>query len=193
MTTIDNEVFRSINNLAGRNDVLDYLGIFISKYTIFILAAFLIFQWFYKRQDSSYRKVLILSLLTFIVAEILAKGLGQLYEHLQPFAVLPNVNQLIEKEVNNSFPSDHTVLFFSILTPLFLYSGRKGKVLCFFSALLVGISRIFVGVHYPSDVVAGGLLAIAVGILIYRSLFSSKIMNQLVAFIEKLETKLLSR
>lgn len=68
-----------------------------------------------------------------------------------------------------SFPSSHTYIVFAIATSIFLYGHKKLGTLLFLFALLVGIGRIVVGLHYPSDVVAGALLGVASGIIAHAA------------------------
>lgn len=100
----------------------------------------------------------------------------------QPFAVLSNTNQLIEKAINNSFPNDHTILFFSFC--MFLWLFKKGKwILWILLAILVGISLIWIGVHYPLDVIVGALI----GIISAFTLSKLTLMERNYRLLEKLD------
>lgn len=70
-----------------------------------------------------------------------------------------------------SFPSGHTTTAFAIATVLWLYGARIGNrwmgAAGFVWATLVGLSRIYRGVHWPSDVLAGACLGIAGGIVVF--------------------------
>lgn len=70
-----------------------------------------------------------------------------------------------------SFPSGHTTQTFGLATILFLWAMRNGMgrfgALAYVWAILVGISRIYRGVHWPSDVLGGALLGIGGGALIF--------------------------
>lgn len=167
MNTFDIEVFRKINDLAGLYPWLDRVWIFIAVASPFLLAAYLLISWFYQRNSYS-RRGLVLSVVAAIAAEIISRLSGFVYSHPQPFASLEGVHKLISKQVGNSFPSDHTTVFFAAMTMLFLfYRDKKLKWLFPLIAILVGISRIWVGVHYPSDVIAGGVIGIISSIGIY--------------------------
>ena len=81
------------------------------------------------------------------------------YDSSRPFITLV-FKPLIDLEISNSFPSGHASVFFALATAVFLFNKKWGY--CFFvGAILIGLARIFVGVHWPLDI-AGGL---AVGIL----------------------------
>lgn len=191
MNAIDIQLFRGINNWANQFSGLDTVGTIIATYFPVFLAVFLIVKWFQKRRDSAYRIMLLISIISFIFSEIIAKLVGKLYEHVQPFAALSNAHQLIEKEVGNSFPSDHTVLIFSFVIVLFLYTKGKGRYFYLLAAITAGLSRIFVGVHYPSDVAAGAGIAIVVGSCCYYLMKDSAFLEKVVGFITGIENKIL--
>lgn len=76
-------------------------------------------------------------------------------------------------ESDNSFPSGHTCAAFSMMTAAFLVGDRRKSWVFFIFAVLVGISRIYLVVHYATDVIAGmivGIAAGAIGYFIYTKL-----------------------
>ncbi len=66
-----------------------------------------------------------------------------------------------------SFPSSHTYIAFAIAVSVYLYGHKKLGTFLMFIAVLVALSRIGEGLHYPSDVIGGALLGTASGILSY--------------------------
>ena len=76
-----------------------------------------------------------------------------------------HINIVLEPLKHGSFPSGHAQTAFG--AAMFIaYTYRKNLSLLFMAALIVGISRIYVGVHYPSDVLVGALVGIVVSFLI---------------------------
>jgi undecaprenyl-diphosphatase len=73
-----------------------------------------------------------------------------------------------------SFPSGHTVTVFATATALAFMVPRAGKVLIAV-ALLIGVSRIVTGAHYPSDVIAGMALGVATSIFMRRAFAARRI------------------
>jgi len=184
---LDITIFRMFNNLAGTLPWLNPIIIFFAEYAIFALALFMFILWVCKR---SMRKPLIIAFIAFIVAAIIAKLTGLLFSHTQPFAELPNVFQLIEKKVGNAFPSDHTATAFAVCTTLFLGSKSKRRPYHIILAILIGVSRIWVGVHYPIDVLTGALIGTLVALVCWRLLKHNNLIDSFIAYYERIERKL---
>ncbi|MEK7068655.1 MAG: phosphatase PAP2 family protein [Patescibacteria group bacterium] len=105
------------------------------------------------------KKIALEVALALPVAYLLARLAGLLYQHEQPFAAwdfLP----LIPHEVDNSFPSDHMLVAAVFATAAYLRHRYLGLSLWAFAGLL-GIARVAAGLHYPVDLVAASLIAIA--------------------------------
>ncbi len=90
-----------------------------------------------------------------------------IYPVERPFAFLDNVNLLITENPLNSFPSGHAALAFALATTMFLYNKKLG-ILFFGGAILVAISRILVGVHFPLDILIGSILGILLPLIFYK-------------------------
>ena len=88
----------------------------------------------------------------------LARLAGLFYSHYQPFAEL-GFDPMIPHTIDNSFPSDHTVIAGVFSTVAFLADRRAGMVL-WAMTLLVGAGRIAAGLHWPIDIVAACVLAL---------------------------------
>lgn len=157
-------LFRAVNDLGKEHLFLNPIMIFIAEYLVWVLALTVLVFWITRNSNS--RMMVICAGLTFILAEVLGKIAGTIHSNEQPFASLTNVNQLIEKAVDNSFPSDHTILFFSFCITFWLFTRGWG-FLWGLLALVVGVSRIWVGVHYPADVLVGALISVVSAFVIY--------------------------
>lgn len=102
------ELFRIINDFGKEHTYLNHTFIFLAEYMVFVLGLMALIFWFTRRKEN--RFMIISAAAAFIMAEIIGKIAGKLHSNNQPFAELSNVNKLIEKAVDNSFPSDHTPL-----------------------------------------------------------------------------------
>lgn len=172
---VNTDIFYQINGLGEGMPFLDIPMIFIANYTLYFLILAVIFYFFKKGPQN--RVMVISSILSVGGAVLLGRVVGMFHSNNQPFAELQNVNQLIEKTVDNSFPSDHTMIFFAICFTFFLFK-KPGRYLWMVLACLVGLSRIWVGVHYPGDVLVGALLAMLSAFLLYVTVSKMKFVNR---------------
>lgn len=70
-------------------------------------------------------------------------------------------------ESDKSFPSGHTTAAFASMTALFLTGNRKYSWTAFIFAVLMGVARIYLVVHFPSDVLAGIIVGVFSGSIAY--------------------------
>lgn len=97
-------------------------------------------------------------------ADLLALGVKVLADRPRPFEVLVDVDPLLSATVGQSLPSGHAATSAAGATILTAVAPRAGPALVLL-ALGVAFSRIYVGVHYPMDVLVGGALGVAVAAL----------------------------
>ncbi len=97
--------------------------------------------------------------LSFLLCVGLAEVVKYVAERPRPFLDIAELAPLVAKPASYSFPSVHTVSSFSVAWILLWTSKSIWRYLLFLFAFLMAFSRIYVGVHYPSDVLAGFLIA----------------------------------
>lgn len=175
------ELFYKINELGRELPFLDGPMILVANYSLYLLILTVIFYLF--KKGSNNQIMVISGLLSVGIAVLLGRVAGLFHSNKQPFAELSNVNQLIEKSVDNSFPSDHTMIFFAVCFTFFLFK-KTGRYFWMAFACLVGFSRIWVGVHYPGDIIVAAILAILSATLLYT------IVSKLTIFISNGEIKI---
>ncbi|MFA5413088.1 MAG: phosphatase PAP2 family protein [Patescibacteria group bacterium] len=160
---MDFYLFQLINNFAGKWWPLDWFGIFCAEYLIFAMA-FVIIAWtIFNKNNRRADTVIILEIILAAFFSYLTKiVINLIYFRPRPFFV-HDVNLLIGKISDGSFPSAHTFLSFAMAFGIYLYNKKLGIVLLI-SAALVSVSRIYVGVHYPTDILGGIVLA---GLAVY--------------------------
>lgn len=156
--------FHSINELAGTFPQANPIIVFLAEYMVLVLGAVMIGYCFTRSNRN--RMMVGFALVSTLTAEVLGKVAGLLYSHNQPFAELTGVYQLVEHEIDNSFPSDHSIVFFSLSMMIWLFHKRAGSIWLLF-ALSVAYSRVWVGVHYPMDVVVGAGIGAVSSLIVY--------------------------
>lgn len=102
-------------------------------------------------------------MVVFLVADGCATGLKSVFLRPRPYQSLADMAMLLERAASSSFPSNHAANAFALAT-LFGSFYRKLAIPFIAIAAVVGYSRIYLGDHYPLDVVAGALLGTVLGL-----------------------------
>lgn len=97
--------------------------------------------------------------LALLISHIPVAIIKRVYPRLRPYLVLPDTNTCKKPLTDHSFPSGHTTAFFSIALPLVYAQPWLSPVLLPL-AFFVAVSRIYLGLHYPSDCLAGSIIAV---------------------------------
>ncbi len=135
-----------------------------------IIMAIFWWQWFRKDKNAGERREF---LFFAFVSSAAAVVLGRLLALMVPYQARPGQNPLCDFPFPatapgdlprswNSFPSDHSILFFCLAASLCMVSNRAGIFALCHAIFVICVPRIYMGYHYPSDIVAGALLGIAV-------------------------------
>lgn len=150
--------FESIYRLAGRNALLDFIGIFLAEYLAFILFAIFIAVLIFQKNRRKRLYLIFFSILSLVISRgIIETLINRFFFRDRPFVTFQTI-PLIGHEPTASFPSGHAVVFFTVATLIFLLVSRKWGTWFFVFAAIMGLARIYVGVHYPLDILAGALI-----------------------------------
>lgn len=149
-------MFQKINGLAGKWVYLDSPAIFFAKYLGYILAG-LVILLFLRKWKIIFQAFLAAVLARFAIVEIIR----WLWEKPRPFAE-NEVNLPLEHSPDASFPSGHAAFFFALSFIVYKYNKKAG-IGFFFASFLISISRVFTGVHWPLDILAGAVVGIFSG------------------------------
>jgi undecaprenyl-diphosphatase len=137
------------------------------------LVAIIWWGWFKSNgRQAQAREHIIATLFSCFIAMLLARVLASTL----PFRPRPlHDNTLVflrpygmgETEIEHwsSFPSDHAVLFFSLCTGIFFISNKAGAFAFTYTVLFIALPRIYLGLHYPSDIVVGAVIGITIALI----------------------------
>ena len=113
------------------------------------------------------------------ISQIVVHSLKRLLSRERPYKIIEQLNTFGIDLSDYSFPSGHTTASFSLATTLALNIPRI-YIIVYFLAIIIAISRIYLGVHYPTDVAAGMILGIGGAIVVHLYMF--KYVEQLATF-----------
>jgi undecaprenyl-diphosphatase len=165
LNTIDTALFHFINGSLS-NPVFDIVMPFLTdlnqqRIVLVFVAALLI--WMIIRGKLNVRLAAILLIVTIVVSDQLNSSvIKDLFQRSRPCRVLDNIHLLVGCGKGYSFPSSHAVNNFAgaILLAFFI---PRAKWWFFGFAAVIAFSRVYVGVHYPSDVIGGGVIGLICG------------------------------
>lgn len=173
--TAENQVIRGIMWL-GANNLLLKGGVPATVYW---------YLWFRDADQPIKRSQLIATLPITVIAICIGRALANLLPfRLRPIGSAEIVGENVEQnrflEAWSAMPSDHAVMFFTLAGCFFLLSHSAGIFLFLHAAFFVCAARVFLGLHFPSDVVVGAVVGITIAFIL---------MSPSTRFVERLRGK----
>ncbi len=159
MEKINRAIFLYINGLVG-NPFWNTLNCVIATISPYIYALFLFIFYIRGNRDKS-----LYAFYSAIFALIINYLIGLFYFHPRPFMI--GLGQtLLKHSPDSSFPSDHATLAFSIALSLLMDREWKMGTILFIFAILTGFARIYIGIHFPLDILGSLVVALSATIFI---------------------------
>jgi len=149
--------------------MFDVLIIFSAQYLylVIIIVAF-VYLW---RQPKELRwKIALMAVIALPLTYIAAKIISNFYYDPRPF-VVGQFTPLLPHTADNGFPSDHTLLSSAVAAVIFFFHRKLGFLL-FAIAFVVGISRVFAGIHHFADIYGSMAIAFVVTYVVFEYIFS---------------------
>lgn len=154
---------------ASFNKAVDYVQ--MSPLIKGIPSMGLLWYFWFRDVDNSgrTRRLIVAAIMGCLFALIFARVLNNVITHPRPIAMpLLHLQQLSgltaidleDKFYLHSFPSDHATMFFSLVTAIFLISRRAGIFAFAYVSILICLPRMYMGLHFPADILGGALLGI---------------------------------
>ncbi|MCS6789120.1 MAG: phosphatase PAP2 family protein [Patescibacteria group bacterium] len=183
MLKINIDLFYLIYNFGKNNILLIDFGIFLAKYLLYILIFILFYFILFSKFDSNLKNLkhhrlmlfIELNLAALISRGIVAKYISFFWPQQRPFDYL-GIKSFIS-ESGPSMPSGHATFLFAISMIVFFWNKKWG-IIYFVLSFINGLSRIFVGVHWPLDILVGIFVGIFCSILTHY--FFKKEMDKLL-------------
>jgi PAP2 superfamily. len=135
----------------------------IADYVIYLVPLSLIAIWLFGNEHQ--REVAVRAFCVTLLALGLNQILGMVWPHPRPF-VMGIGHTFLEHAPDSSFPSDHGTIFACIALSLLLGGVRRYGIPILLSGLAVAWARVFVGVHFPLDMVGAVAMACVAYLLI---------------------------
>lgn len=163
-----------------RSDFMDPIGKFITHlgdHGYLWIALLLVLLCIPKTRKAAFIGAATL-LMTYIITNLCLKPL---IARTRPYEVVEGLTRIIEKQSDRSFPSGHTANSMAVGVSLWLVSRKymllEDKKLYFpkptgwavlILSILIGLSRLYVGVHFPTDVLGGAIIAIVDSLIVFQ-------------------------
>ncbi|TGA97020.1 phosphatase PAP2 family protein [Sporolactobacillus shoreae] len=143
-----NVYFRTITNIGGA--VAEILAV------LFLLAF----------SHGRLHQTAVACAVSLTISHMIVQVLKKVFPRVRPYLALEGIKVPEHPLADHSFPSGHSTAVFSVVIPLIMYHPFLGIFLMPL-ALSVAVSRIFLGLHYPSDVLAGIFLGTVTGMIVF--------------------------
>ncbi len=180
MEALNHSLFIFINSFAGQSFALDKLGIIVGEYLPYLFIAIEVWLYFFKR----FKKESLYAFYAVLIGLLLNQIIGLFYFHPRPF--MDGLGHtLVHHASENSFPSDHTTFMASIAFAfIFIRNTRTLGAFLLLLAIIGGMARVFIGVHYPFDILGSLITSIvsASFVILFKNYFDK--INNLVFKVE---------
>jgi undecaprenyl-diphosphatase len=160
-----------LNGTAGHWPLLDRVMTLAATDLLLVPALVLLALWFWSGpagQRATNQRVVLAAILSALGSLAVGALVGRLHPEARPFVADPAARQLIPHAADNGLPSDHALVTFGLAGVVLWWRRTPGLVLLAV-AVLIGIARVYVGVHWPGDIVAGAIVGLLTGGLAART------------------------
>jgi membrane-associated phospholipid phosphatase len=173
VNAFDAGILKWANQFVHRSQALDSAFVFLCDFDLLKGYAFVLVLWWFWFQPAPKRDRNRKVILATLAASFAAIFLGRALAALLPFRERPLFNPelglvepyalgaVVKIRTWSAFPSDHAMMFAALATGIWLMSRRLGAAAFVYAALIIGVPRVYLGLHHPTDILAGGLLGAA--------------------------------
>jgi membrane-associated phospholipid phosphatase len=176
---LDVSLFRALNDFCGLNPALDRIAVYAAIVQGTIFVGIVGGLWYRPEDRKRQRETIIIMILAIAVSLIVNRTVSTLlpFRHRPMYALganAPSFEWHADLEHWSSFPSDTATFVFAIAAGFWLASRWWGFAFGVL-ATSTSLARVYLGIHYPSDIVVGALLGVATTLALTREFVRRKI------------------
>ena len=193
MNPFDSTIIGFANHFSRLSGPFDRIVVLFSENQLLkggVLVTIFWWGWFKSNKNQAQVRVhMISTLFSCFIAIITARALALLLpfrfrplhekglNFLLPYGMVPTT-----LEHWSSFPSDHATLFYTLSTGMFFISKKIGTIAIAYTTLFIALPRIYLGLHYPTDIIAGALIGIMIAFLCNKTTFDENVSQPVLSW-----------
>ncbi|HCI5391113.1 undecaprenyl-diphosphatase [Escherichia coli] len=177
LETYNRQIFLTMNAQPGTTDGLLQFAYICANVIIYAIPLAVLIVWFAGQGKG--KKLMLRCSLTMMTGLVLSLVIGTIWPHPRPF-MIPVGYVWFKHTADYSFPSDHVTLFLCFALSLISGKALKPGILVLVASFLVAWSRIFLGVHFPGDMIGAALVSVIATTII--NLFLKKFEKEITEF-----------
>ncbi len=163
LITFDQQLSARFSTYVGEHFLFAPLFKFIGVGLVYVIPVVLLILWFIVS-----RKVALRAAIAGVFAwEGVSKVVASLVDRPRPSVSQIGAKELVFHRPDTSFPSDHSAFLAAVAVTFILMGQRKLGYAVAIIAVLVGIARVGIGVHFPADILAGWLVGTITALLFH--------------------------
>lgn len=161
---MDRSVYHALNDFAYEHAWVGDIAKFFAQDAVFILIGGFALLWLLRTPrgwllGERTRVAIFAGGLSTILGLLIVQAISHVWDRPRPFVALHHFHKLIAHPADASFPSDHVTGSVALASALLLFGRWRSGAIALVVALLIGVARVMVGIHWPTDILG----AIGVG------------------------------
>jgi undecaprenyl-diphosphatase len=188
---VDYRIYHAINQFVFHHPWLGRTLSTVETWAVPVLAVATVALWLLARPGGArkWKLASVCALGSAGLALLLNRLFATIWDRPRPFATHPAAHVWGSRSHDPSFPSDHASAAFGIAFAVFFFDRLVGSVFLA-AAVVIGAGRVFIGEHYPLDVLAGCLVGLAAALLVTK--VAKPVVERLVRLVERVTDPILA-
>lgn len=150
--------FDTVQSWTG-NPLVDELMVLIATYLILVIPLSLVVLWLAGYRQPSFT-IFVITILSIAIAQLLGLGFYHEPPHLQGYETI------LENDPENAFPSNHAAAIFGFAAGTVVVRYRRFAAVATIVAIMIGVARVYTGLHFPVDIAGGAAAALIAGVVL---------------------------